>query len=223
MLLAEIIIADKMNEPTTDWHPPLALTKSNPGLEGRIMADSQHMPTSTDGQQVQYRDIAGFPGYRVGDDGSVWSCRVRSGRNSSTVGTNWKRLKPNQCPYYPLVALCDGSGKAFTRAVHLLVLECFVGPRPSGMVAAHCNGDRRDSRAANLRWDTQKANIADKRIHGTHLQGTQLPWTRLSESDVREIRTLLGSMSLRKIAARFGVTRHQIANIRDGKSWGWLT
>lgn len=45
---------------------------------------------------VEYRDIVGFPGYRVGDDGSVWSRwhKKRNGRcgSKSVLVNSWRRL-----------------------------------------------------------------------------------------------------------------------------------
>lgn len=164
--------------------------------------------------RVEYLPIPGFTGYRVGDDGSVWSCLRRNDQ--------WRKLKPNPAGQYATVGLCDGSGRSQTKCVHLLVLTTFVGPPPPGMVAAHGDGNARNNSLTNLRWDTQKGNIADKKRHGTHLSGSRLSWTRLSESDVREIRTLIGTMPLWRIGEMFGVTRHQVASIRDRKSWAWL-
>lgn len=35
---------------------------------------------------VEYKEISGFPGYRVGSDGTVWSFTKRHG---------WRKLKPS--------------------------------------------------------------------------------------------------------------------------------
>ena len=35
--------------------------------------------------QVEYRDVPGWPGYRVGDDGSVWSLWKRRGLGRGTA------------------------------------------------------------------------------------------------------------------------------------------
>lgn len=53
--------------------------------------------------------------------------------------------------------------------VHVLVLETFVGPRPAGMEACHNNGDPRDNRLSNLRWDSRAANREDAIRHRTSL------------------------------------------------------
>lgn len=59
-------------------------------------------------------------------------------------------------------------GQHRTRYVHQLILEAFVGPRPSGMQGCHNNGKNTDNRLANLRWDTQSGNQLDAVRHGTH-------------------------------------------------------
>lgn len=73
---------------------------------------------------------------------------------------------------YPIVALTK-DGKIKSRRVHLLVLESFVGPRPTGMFACHNDGDATNSHLSNLRWDTASANTYDKIRHGTHTQAAQ--------------------------------------------------
>ena len=55
--------------------------------------------------------------------------------------------------------------------VQRIILSAFKGEKPEGMVACHNNGDRKDNRIENLRWDTPKYNEADKLIHGTRCFG----------------------------------------------------
>lgn len=52
--------------------------------------------------------------------------------------------------------------------VHTLVLEAFVGPRPSGYVACHNDGDGSNNNILNLRWDTYSSNNFDIVKHGRH-------------------------------------------------------
>lgn len=54
------------------------------------------------------------------------------------------------------------------RTVHTLVLEAFVGPRPDGADACHENGNRRDARLTNLRWDSRSGNVQDAVRQRTH-------------------------------------------------------
>lgn len=78
---------------------------------------------------VEYRDVPGFPGYRVGSDGSLWSKLLGSNRGFSDT---WRRLKPGNSKGYHLHLLYN-NGKRVTRFVHRLVLEAFVGPRPDSL------------------------------------------------------------------------------------------
>ncbi len=57
----------------------------------------------------------------------------------------------------------DLDGKTYSRSVHQLVLETFVGPRPEGMEACHYpDDDKSNNRLENLRWDTHGENAKDK-------------------------------------------------------------
>lgn len=67
------------------------------------------------------------------------------------------------------VRLTNAKGKKRSLLVHHLVLEAFVGPRPSPEIhACHNNGDAFDNRLENLRWDTPSANSLDLVKHGNH-------------------------------------------------------
>lgn len=53
------------------------------------------------------------------------------------------------------------SGVVKSRYVHQLVLEAFVGPRPTGMFGCHWNDVPDDNRLENLRWASPSANRFD--------------------------------------------------------------
>lgn len=83
---------------------------------------------------------------------------------------------------------------------HILVLEAFVGPKPVGMQCCHNNGIPDDNRLINLRWDTPKNNIHDRRFHGTYQYDERNPnWKhgnsyRRQKRLCEEARTPRGSM-----------------------------
>lgn len=111
-------------------------------------------------------------------------------------------------------------GRYRTFSVHRLVLVAFKGPAPPGMQACHVNGDASDNRLMNLRWDTPKANQADRKAHGTAAVGTQHPFAKLTESSIVQIRALSrDGLSSRQIASRFGVSRSTISRAVAGKHW----
>jgi hypothetical protein len=117
-----------------------------------------------------YKEIPGFSGYRVGSDGSVWTCKVKGG-NDRAAGRRgpWRLLSVHRSKTgYCLVNL-DRGGHNHVRQVHRLVLELFVGPRPEGMEACHYpDPDKANNRVENLRWDTHGENAKDRyRDRGT--------------------------------------------------------
>lgn len=174
---------------------------------------------------VEYRDIPGFPGYRVGSDGSVWSCRRKG--SSGKLGATWRplRLKPARCGRLK-VNLCNGAGRVTTRFVHHLVLESFVGPRPHGCEACHFpDPDVTNNRPDNLRWDTPKANSADKVLHGTMLMGERSPVAKLTEDIVRQLLTEFppDSPIAEDAGQRYGVTATTIRSVVRRRTWKHVT
>lgn len=106
---------------------------------------------------------------------------------------------------------------------HMCVLA--HGPRPSSLhEVAHNCGKGLDACVApgHLRWDTHKANMADRIIHGTHLRGESMGTSILSEEDVRNIRALCQSKMQKDVAAQYKVHRSTIGSIIRGETWAWL-
>lgn len=169
---------------------------------------------------VEYRNIPGFPNYRVGSDGSVWSCLKIGPMRRKYPSDTWKQLK--QCPRdgYMTVSLYH-NGRLHVPAVHRLVLEAFVGPCPEGMEACHSpNPERSCNHLSNLRWDTKKENGQDRIRHGTQLRGEKIPWHKLSQKDAEDIRTAYanGARSI-DLAERYGIAKENIIGIVKGKTW----
>jgi hypothetical protein len=108
----------------------------------------------------EWRAVPGFDHYDVSSLGRVRSRR----RAGEPLVMKQKKLR---CGYM-IVTLCD-RGERHERTVHLLVLEAFVGPRPSpAHQARHVLNNRRDdNRLANLCWGTRRENMEDQRRHGT--------------------------------------------------------
>ena len=114
---------------------------------------------------IEYRCIPDWPGYLIGSDGSVWSCKIRGGNNHSSdrMGLFWRELSQStNSGGYPCVGL-SGGGKRLRIPVCYLVLLAFVGARPDGMEVCHYpDADRRNSCIENLRWDTPAENAKDR-------------------------------------------------------------
>jgi hypothetical protein len=186
----------------------------------------QPTTVAADGGAVEYRDVPGFPGYRVGDDGSVWSCLkliILGGRSGSRseIGDTWKRLRVTINPDgYPLVTL-RRDGLSHNRSVHSIVMLTFVGPIPDGEEVAHENGIRADPRLSNLSYKTYRENQRDSYRHGTRPLGERHPNAKATEEAVRSIRADHASRlyTITDIARRHRLSRTQTRDIISRKSW----
>jgi hypothetical protein len=164
---------------------------------------------------VEYRDVPGFPGYRVGDDGSVWSRRQRGVQN--VLATDWHELKLFRNRWgYQHVHLHSGNGRPCTRKVCGLVCAAFHGPRQSGMECRHLNGRIGDDRADNLAWGTKLENENDKRLHGTMAIGERNGLCKLSSTDIAAILDCRGTMTQKACAAQFGCSRSHVGRLWAG-------
>jgi hypothetical protein len=106
-----------------------------------------------------------------------------------------------------------------------LVCEHVHGPAPSlSHQAAHSCGKGHEGccNPRHIRWATPKENCADKEIHGTVNRGQRQGSSKLTEEDVRQIRSLRGVRPQRELSAMFGVSRWQISEIQTKKQWAWL-
>lgn len=95
-------------------------------------------------------------------------------------------------------------------------------PTPKHEAAHRCN--RRDCiNPFHLRWATKSENESDKLAHGTHTRGTRNGRSKLSESEVLEIRRLCSMGVVRtSIAVAHGVSLTAVRSIEDRKIWAWL-
>lgn len=166
---------------------------------------------------VEYRDVADFPGYRVGNDGTVWSCFKRGGAGKGWhVGEKWSLLTSSAGKKgHMRIALYKG-GHSVRKSVHHLVLEAFVGPRQPGMEGCHFpDWNPSNNHVSNLRWDTPQGNWVDRKIHG-HARS----YSKLTERDVEAIRDLASQgVTKKEIATKFGVSDTQVGNIVQRKQW----
>jgi HNH endonuclease len=172
---------------------------------------------------VRYLPIPDFPGYRVGDDGSVWSSwkLVYGGilGASSEITDEWHQLSTYCGNYHPSVVLVRNR-QPHTKTVHVIVLETFTQPRRSGLVCRHKNGIGTDCRLENLEWGTPAENEADKIRHGTDGKGERIHCHVLVASQIPGIRLRLAAgESNSSIARDLGLHHSTISQIRRGVTW----
>jgi hypothetical protein len=140
-------------------------------------------------------------------------------------------LDIDECEEWPFYRDASGYGRVTIEGrmhfVHRLICARAHGAPPSQKhQAAHScgNGHLGCVNPRHLRWATAKENVADRKRHGTQSYGEDAPRAKLSERDVRRIRTWLAKgHSMPKLAREFGVSPSVVHDIVTGKSWGWLT
>lgn len=175
--------------------------------------------------EEDFRTIARFPGYRFGNDGSVWSCWARRslgvGRGTTFVLSGfWRKLSPaRNREGYLYVSLREHPFRS-QQFVHRLILEAFRGPCPEGMEAAHDNGNPADNRLDNLAWKTPAENQRDRVRHGTHSRGERNRRAKLSNERVAALRKDFASGITNKaeLARKYGVSRSLVSLIVLGKA-----
>lgn len=114
---------------------------------------------------AELRPIPGFPGYLASDDGTIWTQKLKGGNNRAAgrLSSTPRPLKTHQNKDGYLRVCFDLNGRVFTRFVHCLILETFVGPAPDGTEACHYPDPTRTNNALNnLRWDTRLENVHDR-------------------------------------------------------------
>lgn len=105
---------------------------------------------------------------------------------------------------------------------HREVCRAAFGPPPTqSHVAAHScgNGHLGCVNPKHVRWATDEENKHDMLAHGTRLFGEANGAARLTAQQVRAIRDLCASLSQRKIASMFGVSKSTVSSICHDETW----
>lgn len=131
----------------------------------------------------------------------------------------WPYSKAN----YGYGEIRPGGRKGRKLLVHRVVCEATRGPPPAGRNdAAHRCGNRLCVNPRHIRWATRTENVADTLEHGTRVRGERHPNAKLTEADVRKMRSLEGVVGVTKLAKRFGVSAGTVSEILSRKLWSWL-
>ena len=179
----------------------------------------------TDLPGERWRTIPGFPDvYEVSSFGRArtWLGKgraMKSGRGETAYLMN---LLPDRAGYLRVRMTLPGK-RIKTPFIHTLVLTAFVGPRPDNCMTRHLDGCPANNIICNLAWGTAQQNADDRKFHGTDRLGENHPRSKLTASDVRQIRALCeAGKSQKKTAERFGVSQQVISQIKRRLLWAHL-
>ena len=107
------------------------------------------------------------------------------------------------------------NGKA--KKAHRISYELFVGPIPDGMHVCHSCDTPACVNPDHLWIGTHRANAIDMNRKGRNAA------TRLTESDVRQIRNLAGLVTRKALGRMFGVDHSTIGYVIRRQTWAHVT
>jgi hypothetical protein len=179
----------------------------------------------------EWRPIHGFEGlYEVSSIGRIrrvgQAARRGNGRGGGArIGLILKRQRGERD--YPIVQLWK-EGRSYSRLIHILVAETFLGPAPEGMEVNHIDGTKLNASVANLEYVTRSDNMEHAYVHGLCPSGERHHWAKLTSAQVQHIRALYrpgkNGYGCRRLARQFGVAKATIQSILNGDNWkhdGW--
>lgn len=175
--------------------------------------------------QEIWEDIKNFEGiYQISNLGKVKSLsRKVKQSNGTVIATKTAILK--SCK--------DGRGYYFVKTsvnakkkivkIHRQVALCFI-PNPGNKPQVnHKDGDKNNNRITNLEWVTGKENVNHSVENGLHKSGEDVCNSKLTNKQVREIRSLYirGSYEFgaKPLARIYRVSGTTIRNIVKLKKW----
>jgi len=180
-----------------------------------MLPHSTQLPMSLETEE--WRAIVGYEGiYEVSNLGRVR--RVKPGKHTH-VGLI-RRPSPNGAGYLTLGLWRDGQGSGYI-AVHELVAEAWIAPRPPGHEVNHKDGNKRNNRPQNLEWVTRGDNFRHAYRLGLRMPpcGETQGQAKLTEDAVREIRESNAEVSCAELARRFKVDPSTVWVARYRRTW----
>lgn len=161
---------------------------------------------------MEWRDVDGFPGYKVSDTGLV-------------LGIRGKPLKPQNNRGYSKVTLHSQTGR-FDKSIHRLVLLSFKPIVDHGIKQVnHIDGNKSNNNLGSLEWTTLVENKKHAACHNLVAYGENNFKAKLKEDDVHAIACLLLNTDLtyQQLAEQFIVGTSNICSINQGGSWKRVT
>ena len=154
-----------------------------------------------------WKDVPGYEGlYQVSSLGSV------KNKNSNT----YKKI--NVVDGGRLQVTLWKNNEVINFGVHRLVAMSFIGEKPKGYHICHCDGNNKNNRLENLRYDTISQNRIDIYRHGR-----KSGRGKLEISEVLEIRRLYDSnVTQTEISKMYNISINHAGRIGKRISFYWL-
>ena len=148
--------------------------------------------------------------YLVSKEGRVWSVKT------DRFLVPWLTTKG-----YRTIELYS-SPKTMTRTVHRMVLETYIGDRPTNMECRHLDGNKENNHLDNLSWGSVKENREDAKNHCL-ITGLKFCNSKLTPKEIKNvIRMRKEGIKQKDIASYFNLHQSQISRIISGKRNSWV-
>ena len=146
----------------------------------------------------RWKEIEGFPGYEVSDNGLVLGKRGLVLRPCKNVQNGYLQVNL-QSP--------EGKRRVY---IHRLVARAFAPGFREGLTVNHINGNKDDNRACNLEWVTQKENVRHSFAIGLNKGHDPKP-TPVVREDGEEFPSICAA------AKASGVSEHTVSRALQGR------
>jgi hypothetical protein len=168
------------------------------------------------GEQEVWRPVPGWEGwYEASSLGRVRRVEPTRLYPAGHVLTPWTNANG-----YLFVGLSRPGRRDARLLLHRVVASAFLGPCPAGKQVNHKDMDRHNNRARNLEYVTHGENQRHAYANGREPARGEQRASKLTEADVLAIRA--SSEPPRVLAARYGVSRFFVWEVRTGRAWRHL-
>lgn len=157
------------------------------------------------------KEIDGFPGYYITDQGQVWSTHTH------------KYLKPSEdANNYLKVYLKNAEGVYKWKTLHILVATAYL-PNPNNLpIVNHLDGNKHRCTVDNLEWDTYSGNI--QHAYDTGLNKNLKPVVRVDTNGNETVYTSIKqAVQDTPGTSRAGITQvcNGVRKSHGGYTWKW--
>jgi len=160
--------------------------------------------------------------FEIRENGEIWRLATKRGK------TNYWKIKPRIMNVkinrgYIRLFTWD-NGKRISCLAHRIIWSYFNGEIPDDKQINHKNGIKTDNRIENLEVVTQSENKKHSFRMGTEdNKGEKNPHSKLTKSDVKQIRLRYSQGELQKVLAKdYGIYQTHVSRIVNGMSWRYL-
>lgn len=160
-----------------------------------------------------WKDVSGFDGYQVNEDGQIRSF-VNNRHGVKSTDSRMLKPVPNKHGYD---TVCLGRGNR--KLVHRLVASAFI-PNPNNLpIVRHLDDNPKNNRVDNLAWGTQTDNMRDCVTHGrlvgdtrSAIEARKMRVTAISENGER-----IDFSSIHDAARGLDLWPQHISNVLHGR------